>query len=122
MGIKWKEHRGKQVLYIDFSDRKSEKDMLQLLDEQARVMKESQSNILVLSNVTGTTITSDFMSKSKEYGKEIFHARTKKSALIGITGMKSILMQGYQLFTGSKNTKSFQTESEALDWLIKDEG
>jgi hypothetical protein len=122
MAIKWIEHHGQQILYIDYRDCKSEQEMILLLEEQAKWAKGSPKAVLILSNVTNTTITSEFMNRSKQYGKEIFITKTKKSAVVGIIGMKSILMQGYQMFTGAKNARPFQNESEALDWLIQEDG
>jgi hypothetical protein len=34
--------------------------------------------------------------------------------------IESVLMQGYQLFTGAKNAQPFSTEKEAIDWLVQD--
>ena len=120
MAIKWIDHRGKKVLYIDYRDRKTQPEMLQLLEDQANWMKISPAGIFVLSNVPGTTISSEFMNKSRQFGKDVFMHKTKKSAVVGITGIKAVFMQGYQIFTGAQKSRSFQTEGEALDWLVQD--
>ena len=48
----------------------------------------------------------------------MYITKMKPQEVIGISGMKTILLDGYILFTGAKDLKIFNTEAEALDWLV----
>jgi hypothetical protein len=45
--------------------------------------------------------------------------KVAKSAVVGITGVKEVLLVAYNKFTG-RNLMSFKTGAQALDWLAKD--
>lgn len=60
---------------------------------------------------------SSYMSKVKEYGNTVFNEHMECSAVLGITGLKKILFNGYNRATGATNVKTFDSKEEALDWL-----
>ena len=72
----------------------------------------------ILSNFDGVPVGTEFMNKVKPWGKEL-QPKIKRQALLGVTGLKNILLQGYILFTGEKEIKTFDSEAEALDYLTK---
>ena len=57
------------------------------------------------------------MKKASEYGKEVFNERTSKNAAIGVSGIKKILLQAYNLVVKDK-LLPFNTKEEALEYLI----
>jgi hypothetical protein len=121
MPIKYIQHKGKTILYIDYSNLTGEKakDAIALLDEAAKEMRTWTQKGLVLSNFRNTKANTEFMSYAKKLGKEVFAEKLRKSACIGITGVQSILLQAYNAFTEDK-IAPFATEEEAKEWLIKD--
>ena len=114
MSATWIEHKGKQILYVDFRNLRDEK-VIETVEEEARLIRQSPTNVLVLANVAGATIAS--LEKLKSIGKSDIHPKIAKSALIGISGLKDILLRAYNSFTGS-STQSFPSEAAALDWLV----
>lgn len=58
------------------------------------------------------------MSRLKELGNTVFKKHMKCSAVLGISGLKKILFDGYNRATGSTNVKAFNSREEALDWLV----
>jgi hypothetical protein len=119
MGLKWITHQGKQILYVDFSDCKTEQAMIQLAEEEAKEVLAQPGKVLAINNMTGTSIGTDFMNVVKKFGKEIGPAKIAKGAVLGITGLKGILFDGFLRATGDSTTKSFNTEQEALSWLVR---
>jgi hypothetical protein len=118
VSVKWIEHKGKRILYVDFRGLE-EKEMIQTLDALAKEIAGSRGELLVLNNFEGTRATAGFMSRAKQTGKDKVGTKVAKSAAVGITGVKEVLLVAYNKFTG-RNLMSFKTEAQALDWLAKD--
>ena len=114
-------YKGTEIAYIDYRGLKLEQ-MLQTLDDAVEIaIKRSQEGHPprpLLTNITGAFAVPEFMEKVKEAGKKTKHL-TSKSAIVGITGAKKILLQAYNLFT-KLNTKIFDDEELAKEWLIKE--
>jgi len=91
---------------------------LDLLDEVARTM-ESESDVRLLVDYEGVTAGPNYMARLKEYGNTVFKKHMKCSAVLGITGLKKILFNGYKIAIGAKNVKAFSNREEALEWLAE---
>jgi hypothetical protein len=117
MGYSWKTYSGGRVFYCDYSGLKTD-EMIKFLHETCEILKKSTEKVPLLVNFENTTGTTEFMNEVKRLGKEVISVKTTKTALLGITGVKSVLVQGYAFFTGEKKLKTFQTEKEAMDWLV----
>jgi len=116
MSVTWKEYKGHRVLYVDYQGL-TEEEGIRNLESQAELMKTLTEKVLVLANYQGTSATAKFMERLKILGRETIEPMTKKGALIGILGVKKILLNTYNLFTGGK-LKAFQDEKDALEYLI----
>ncbi|MBF0362201.1 MAG: hypothetical protein HQK49_14390 [Oligoflexia bacterium] len=121
MSIRWIEYKGSKILFTDYSGSNSVEDSLKILDEDIATVKASLGNILSLVNYDNMTPSLPYVTKVKEYGKEIRAYKVKKTALYGITSAKAVFVKGYLLFTGEKNLEVFETELEAKEWLIKND-
>jgi hypothetical protein len=117
MSVKKIEHKGKTIVYIDYRGLTKIEQQLQNLDEMTKLAKTAKPPILTIANFEGVSVGNDFMNKVKEWGKA-HQAVTGRQAVLGVTGLKSILFQGYLTFTGEKNMKAFDNEAEAMDWVI----
>jgi hypothetical protein len=117
--VKWIEHKGKKIQYIDYSGLKSSEELLQVLDEAVKEEIASPTKMLVLANFEGVSAGTDFMERIKKTGKEVGSQKILKTAAIGIGGVKNVLFETYLRFTGDKNTRSFDNEAKALDWLVE---
>ena len=117
MGVKQVQHKGKTIVYIDYRGLKKTEEQLQVLVDLTELVKTLKPPILTISNFEGVSVGNDFMNRVKEWGKTN-QAITGRQGVLGVTGLKSILFQGYLTFTGDKNMKPFDTEAEALDWVI----
>lgn len=121
MRLKYIQHKGKKILYVDYSNMTGDqtRQAMALLDEEAKEMRTWTQRGLVLTDFRNSKATQEFIAYGKKLGKEVFSEKVKKSACIGINGVQSILLQAYNAFTKDKIVP-FATEEEAKNWLIKD--
>ena len=120
MKSKWIEHKGKKILYQDFSNlfynTQAVKDELAAVEEI--VVKEKPNSVLVISNFKDTQVGADLMNVLNEAS-----AKTKdhvhKTAVLGVSGFKRTLGDMLSRLTGQQ-LKYFEHEEEAKDWLIQD--
>jgi hypothetical protein len=118
MGVKKVVQKGQTILVADYHGLQKVSEQFQVLDEVTNILKSSPSKLAILSNFEGATVGTEFMNKVKPWGKEM-QPKIKRQALLGITGLKGILLQGYILFTGEKEIKAFDTEAEAMNYLLQ---
>ena len=118
MSIKYITHKGKQILYIDYTKCTTVEETLAVLELVKVEYLKSNELLLTLNNFTGAYGSSEYMKKANQYAKEIFNNRTAKNAAIGITGIKKILLYGYNAIVKDK-IMAFDTEKEALDYLAE---
>jgi len=67
----------------------------------------------------GTYGTSEFLKEAQKAAKEIIDNRTSKTAFLGVTGIKKILLQSYNAFIKHKMVH-FDTKEEAFEYFVKD--
>ncbi len=104
-------------MFADYRECKKGPEQLELLDNVANEMK-THPEVLLLVDYSGISAGVDYMSRVKHYGNTVFKEKMKCSAVLGVTGLKKILFDGYNRATGAGNVKSFITKEEALDWLV----
>lgn len=110
-------YQGKEISYFDYRGMKME-DILRTLDQAVTKAIQENKRRLQLTNITGIYAVPEFMEKVQEAGKKTKHL-TIKSAVVGITGAKKLLLNAYNTFTGA-NIKAFDDEESAKEWLVKD--
>ena len=96
----WIEHKGKKILYCDFSGF-SEDEMIDLLEKEAQIL-EQNGKTLIISNFANTAIGKAFWAKSKELVKTRIQPNTEKSAILGVEGLKAIMLKANNAFSGDK--------------------
>ena len=109
-------YKGKKILFVDYTACKSIDEMIKLLDDIRLLYEKSNEMFLALNDFTGTYGSNEFMSKANKH-KELFDRKTNKTAVLGITGIKRILLNGYNVFVKKKQVP-FETKEEALEYLI----
>ncbi len=117
MSVRQMQHKGKPYLYADFRGTTKEEEQLAILQQIIELAEAAPGAVSILSNFEGASVSGAFMAKAKDRGKER-KAKVERQALVGITGLKKILMTGYITFTGQKAVRAFETDAEALDWIV----
>ncbi len=118
MSISYIRHKGKKIMFCDYSQCKTKEETIQMLDLAREEYLKSDEHFLVLNDFTGGVVSNEFMEKAKQYGNELFDARTPKTASIGISGMKKVFISTYNLFVKNK-LMIFNSKQEALDFLVQ---
>lgn len=118
MGVRWIEHAGKRILYVDYSEANTEEEMLAIYEMQAQQMRLQPKRSLVLSNFANASIGSAYMKRVSEGGRGQGAAMLDKAAFVGVGGLKGILLDGYVRVTGlGEKVRGFDDEADALTWL-----
>ena len=116
MTVTWIEHWGKPILLVDYRGLKGE-ETLDTLEAAAKYIFQSQSKILILVDITDAFMSPEFMVRAKALGKQS-QSLIDKQAIVGVTGIKRVLVDAYNRFVPGPTGKSFATQEEAKAWLV----
>lgn len=112
-------HKGKIVIFCDYTHCKNNEESIKMLHTCSAYFQEISEPLLVISDITNVLGSKEFMNEAKKLKHEVFDKRIKKGALLGVTGMKKVLLKSYNIFSKHKR-EAFDTKEEALDYLVKD--
>ncbi|MFZ5440308.1 MAG: hypothetical protein ACOZQL_09885 [Myxococcota bacterium] len=114
MTITTRQHKGKQIIYSDNTGLSSEK-CIEHLEQMTKLILDAPGKVRLLTNFKDAAVGPEFMSRAKELGVKTL-PKTERQAILGIDGLKMMLLKAYVKFTGA-DIKICQTEAEALDYL-----
>lgn len=117
MPVGFIEYKGRQILYVDLRKENTQEKALRALDEMVQAFKDTDEKLLVLSNIEGAFVGPEVIEKTKQRAKEIFNPQSKKRAMVGVKGLKKIIINGYMSIMGGK-LRVFDTEEQAKEYLI----
>ena len=118
MPVSWVEHKGKRILFIDHEQTPDKQAMVNNALTAREMVMGAQPGILAMQDMTGTYISKEFMDTTRGSGKEVT-ARIDKMALIGVTGVKKVLLSSFVALTGFRKFKLFENRDDALEWLTE---
>ena len=114
------EHKGKQIVYLDYRFLKTPEEFEAKVSDTMERSKFYEENdirgLLVLTDLSGSFIFGDapkYLKESTKLGRDF----VAKSAVVGITRAKRVLLNLVNSFSGYQ-TKAFLTIEEAKDWLV----
>lgn len=114
------DYKGHKIFFQDFSGHSLiETDLVkeELKEVQAFVMQQPPDSLLVLADFSETQIGKDLMDILKDSSK-ITKGHVKKTAVLGVTGLKRILADMLMHVTGQA-ISVFEDEDRAKEWLIQ---
>lgn len=116
--IHFVEHKGKQILLLDFSHATT--TQMQLLLEHVRitVAQHARESLLTLADFTGAEVDRAVGIKIKEV-LTLDRPFVKKTAWIGTEHIPHALLEGFHNFS-RRDIVTFQSREEAMDWLISE--
>ena len=118
MGHEIIKYKGKSILFADYSTCKNKEEIFALLESSVEVLSNSPEKLRVLINVERVSGTREFQKRAKELGEKT-EDKVLKRAVLGITGLKKVLLMGFNNFT-KKKAHPFDTKEEALEFLVAD--
>jgi hypothetical protein len=116
--ITWITHKGKKILSCDYQGAPTE-EIIKSFKIANNTMFRSPVPLLVLSDFSDTEITGEAVRYLKNAESRQAAEKMKKSAVLGIDGVKRVLLNFYNAANGGK-ARAFGSREEALDWLVAD--
>ena len=121
MKSRWIEHKGKQVFYADYSGFRDNVDAF-TYEVRSAIETLSQQPIkstLVLANFTDTNASMMNIDAIRKLVPRSNHAVLRR-ALLGVSGVRRIFITTFSNVTGGVPVKAFETQEQALDWLVSE--
>jgi hypothetical protein len=111
--INYKNHA---VVYLDFSNLRSTDEINDLIGKAiAEIRRRPLKSVLTLTNIDGMYFNNTIFSGFSKYVREN-SPYVKASAVVGMTGLISIMYNGFVKVTG-REVKAFRSETDALEYL-----
>ncbi len=118
--IRFIDHKNTRVLLLDFS-RATALEMIPLLDQvKTTVAQHDPNSVFILADFEAAEIDHGVAMKIKET-LTLDRPFVKKSAWIGAEHIPHALMENFHFFS-QRETVTFKTREEALDWLVAGQG
>jgi hypothetical protein len=116
--IRFIEHKGKQILLLDYSY--ADAHEMQLLLEHVRitVAKHARESLVTLADFTETVVDHAVAMKIKEV-LTLDRPFVKKTAWIGTEAIPHAFMENFHNFS-QREIATFKTREEAMDWLAEE--
>ena len=121
MRSQWIEHKGEKIFYQDFSKLfyNAAAVKAELEEVQKIVLAEPANSVLVLTDMRDTNIGSDVLP-SMNAASNATKGHVRKTAVLGITGMKRKLADLLTALTGQP-LQYFDDVESAKNWLVEEE-
>ncbi len=114
--MKWIIHKGKDILYEDYRNLTGNQ-IAQLVPAITKLTEDKDyKGILLLLDFTNSFANKEATNAFGESGK-ISKDRLKKTAVLGITGVKKVLLN-FVNRVSKVDAKPFNSEENAKDWLV----
>jgi hypothetical protein len=116
MSAEWINYQGKKILFIDYSGLTPPEQLEQIRKAAQMLADTKATDNLSLTNVSNTRVSQEFIELAKEQGK-ISAPFTKKAAIVGITGIRKIILKAVNTVSGNPRVP-FDTIEQAKEWLV----
>lgn len=114
---RWATHNGVRILVVSYGRCRTDEEMLAVLAEQVAQIHAAGTKVRVLHDYRNAFWGERFIEESKRLSKERRERAFERVALVGMVGIKKVLLQSYRLFTGDTSSRTFDTVDAALAWL-----
>ena len=111
------EHKGKQILLVDFSHATTQQMQLLLAHVRITVAQHARESLLTLGDFEGAEVDHAVATKIKEV-LTLDRPFVKKTAWIGTANLPHAFLENFHNFS-RRDIVIFKTREEALDWLVQ---
>ena len=115
--IHFVEHKGKQVLLLDFSNATAQQMLLLLEHVRVTVAQHARESLLTLGDFTGAVVDRTVATKIKEV-LTLDRPFVKKTAWVGAEQIPHAFMEGFHQFS-QREIVMFPTREAAMEWLVE---
>ena len=117
MRSKWETYQGKTYFSADYARMTPAEFAQESKEAAAEVLKHPNSSVRTLINVEGLLISPRELDIFKQMSIQV-KSVTAKSAVLGVTGAKKVLLDMMIAFSGM-TLKAFDQREAALKWLVE---
>lgn len=120
MPVTWIDYKGKRILYTDCRGLLTNEELIAVLEETKLQIQNSSTRVLSLTDVRDAYLSAEFMNHIKS-NRDLIVLKTDRLALLGIRGLKKVLVDGFLHLAGSEfieKAKLFETEDQAKEYLV----
>lgn len=116
--IRFIEHRGKQILLLDFSHAHAHEMQLLLEYVRVTVARHGHESLVTLADFTGAEVDHAVATKIKEV-LTLDRPFVKKTGWVGSESIPHAFMENFHSFS-QREIATFKTREEAMDWLVEE--
>ncbi len=117
--INYIKENGKDIIHSDLRDTK-DADMVQIInDETARILERNE-RFRIIVDVTDSFTTPKFMKAAYQFAGSSKHLMIK-GAVLGISGVKKVLLRGYNRIAAPHILEPFDTMEEAIAYVTRED-
>lgn len=113
------QYKGKEITYNDCR-LLAPVEIVANINKVAEMAEATPGGLRVLTDMRNVPINFHIFEEIKVIGDEVFRHTVNTSAILGIMGIKRILLEIYLKFSDDKIIP-FTTMEEAMDFLVEDE-
>ena len=114
--IRFMQAGGKDILFLDFSGHTVGALMSAIAEAEKLIKTRPEHSLLVLTDVTNARFDDQVSARIKEFTKRN-KPYVKASAVVGVSGIKRIILDAVMLFSG-RTIHACDTLEQAKEWLI----
>ena len=111
------DHRGKQILFIDFSDCSPQQILDRIRETRPVIQSQPEASVLTLTYVRNARFDRRVTQSLKEYTRDN-KPYVRAAAIVGLSGLMEIILHAIVMFTRRKFSV-FDSLEDAKDWLAE---
>jgi hypothetical protein len=110
-------YKGQEIVCFDYKGLRGAELLEQIKANTQFVLNSPKFDLLTLSDFSGTYATDEIVAYLRDPESKAAAQKTKKKALIGITGLKKMFLNIYNTVTGA-GAKVFDDIGSAKEYLV----
>ena len=110
------EHKGAQILLLDFSHATAQQMQLLLEHVRITVAQHARESLVTLGDFTEATVDHAVATKIKEV-LTLDRPFVRKTAWVGTESIPHAFLENFHSFS-QREIVTFKTREEAMDWLV----
>ncbi len=114
--IRFIEHKGKQILLLDFSYANAQEMLLLLEYARVTVARHGHESLVTLADFTSSAVDHTVATRIKEV-LTLDRPFVKKTAWVGTESIPNAFLENFQSFS-QREIVTFKTRDEAAEWLV----
>ena len=114
--IQMVQQKGKQFLYLDFSDLYGDRLTQEIINLRNFVLQQNIENISVLLNITNSYVTNEIIKEIRT-NTNVLNQRIHKAAIVGNSKVQDIFIKFIRNFIHIQ-LETFIKEESGKEWLV----